>query len=221
MRNSDIKYSFHSRNKKFELHTSKQEIKELLIAWLLISITFAIARSQESGKSISSGILSAGFLYLIIISAITVGLAFLLHELAHKVVAQRYKCWAEFRMDIRMLMMALIMSFLGVIFIAPGAVIIFGHINKRQNGIISLAGPATNIIIALLLLPALLMDVSNPLMREIIQSGFLINSWLALFNMIPLWNFDGAKILRWSKIVYAITIVIAALLTLFFFMKSG
>ena len=39
--------------------------------------------------------------------------------------------------------------------------------------------------------------------------GFMINSWLALFNLIPFGNFDGVKILRWNKAVYFIMVAIA------------
>ncbi|HIH54409.1 metalloprotease [Candidatus Woesearchaeota archaeon] len=201
------KYSYYLG--KFQLHSSDKEIKDLVIAWIFISIAFAIVRS-------SGDYLSNKFLILIAISAVTVGLGFLLHELAHKVVAQHYHCWAEFRADMTMLILALLMSFLGFVFIAPGAVMIFGNINKRQNGIISLAGPLTNIIIAILLLPLLFISTSS-LWKEIISAGYLINAWLGLFNMIPLWNFDGIKIWRWSKLAYIVTLIIAAILIFIFF----
>lgn len=211
------KYSLHS--KRFQLHTSGREIKELLIAWILISITFAIVRSTSIEQTSITEFISKEFFTMIIISAITVGLGFLLHELAHKVVAQHYRCWAEFRADMTMLIIALLMSFLGFVFIAPGAVMIYGNINKRQNGIISLAGPVTNIIIALLFLPLLFINITSPLWKEVVSSGFIINTWLGLFNMIPLWNFDGAKIWRWSKIAYFMTTIISAILIFIFFMK--
>jgi Zn-dependent protease len=199
------------------LHSSDKEIKDLLIAWFFISIAFAIVRS--TGIELSS-FLSKQFSTLILISAVTVGLGFLLHELAHKIVAQRYKCWAEFRADLSMLVMALFMSFLGFVFIAPGAVMIYGHINKKQNGIISAAGPETNIVIAIILLPLLFMEFSNPFWREVVNSGFLINAWLALFNMIPFWNFDGAKIWRWSKPIFISMAFFAAILLFIFFVRA-
>ncbi len=210
------KYSFYAG--KFQLHTSEKELKDLFIAWLLISIAFAIVRTAETGLTIS-GFFSKAFLMMIIISAVTVGIAFLFHELAHKIVAQRYNCWAEFRADTTMLVLAVLMSFLGFVFIAPGAVMIFGHITKRQNGIISLAGPATNIILAILMLPLLFMETAG-IWKEIILSGYIINAWLALFNMIPLWNFDGAKIWAWNKTAYIVTAIIAAFLVFIFFMKG-
>lgn len=207
------KYSFYIG--RFQLHTSEKELKDLFMAWLLISIAFAILRTSGNGMQ---GFISKGFLVMTIISAVTVGIAFLFHELAHKIVAQKYNCWAEFRADITMLVLAVMMSFLGFVFIAPGAVMIFGHITKRQNGIISLAGPTTNIMLAILMLPLLFVEKAD-IWNEIIISGYIINAWLALFNMIPLWNFDGAKIWAWNKVVYIITALIAAVLILIFFVR--
>lgn len=201
------------------IHTSNTELKDLLIAWLFVSIAFAIARTADKGITFNTFI-SIEFLIFMIISAATVGIAFLFHELAHKIVAQRYKCWAEFRADINMLMMGVLISFLGVVFIAPGAVMIFGHINQRQNGIISMAGPLTNIILAIILLPFTFMNFSSWIINEIIASGYLINAWLALFNMIPLWNFDGAKIYAWNRKVFFALIILAIFLVFLYFVDK-
>ncbi len=207
-------YSFRSKNKKFQLHTSSQEIKDLLIAWLFISVAFAIARTVDT----NIGFFSIGFAIMIAISAVTVGLGFLFHEMAHKIVAQKYRCWAEFRANLNMLVLAVLMSFFGFIFIAPGAVMIYGHITEKQNGKISMAGPLTNIIIALLLSPLLFLNFTNPLLIQIISSGFLLNAWLGLFNMIPLGNFDGIKIYRWNKFVYFSMLTGSAILVFMFFL---
>ncbi|MGV8140953.1 MAG: hypothetical protein ACP5NW_00775 [Candidatus Woesearchaeota archaeon] len=212
-------YSFRSSSGKMAIHTSNTELKDLLIAWLFVSIAFAIARTADKGITFNTFI-SIEFLIFMIISAATVGIAFLFHELAHKIVAQRYKCWAEFRADINMLMMGVLISFLGVVFIAPGAVMIFGHINQRQNGIISMAGPLTNIILAIILLPFTFMNFSSWIINEIIASGYLINAWLALFNMIPLWNFDGAKIYAWNRKVFFALIILAIFLVFLYFVDK-
>src|SRR3989338_5813595 len=188
------------------IKTSRIEINDLLKAWLAVSIAFAIALSGLS--------LSVKFFSVMVISAFTVGLGFLLHELSHKFIAQRYGCFAEFRSFDQMLILAVIMSFFGFIFAAPGAVMINGPLGARRNGKISAAGPIVNLVLAVaFLLLALTMPLTG-ILKATAFYGFYINSWLALFNMIPVWNLDGAKILRWNKIAYG-SIVAVALLLLF------
>ena len=171
------------------LATSEIEIRDILKAWAAISIAFAIA--------LSSGL--SDFYAKFIIASLTVGIGFLLHELGHKAVAQRYGCFAEFRSFDSMLLLAIAMSFFGFIFAAPGAVMISGRVNSKKNGIISAAGPVVNLILGLIFLILTFLPLPN-LFKPVAYYGFVINSWLALFNMIPLWLFDGYKIFRWNKI---------------------
>ena len=170
---------------------SQVEIEHLLKAWLAISLAFAILLSNGN-------VFSEGFGTMLLVSGFTVGLGFLLHELGHKYVAQKYHCFAEFRAFTPMLLLAIGMSFLGFIFAAPGAVMINGHVNREKNGKISVAGPLVNIILAVVFLGLTIIGFVN----IFTQYGLLINAWLAAFNMIPFWNLDGKKILRWNKKVY-------------------
>jgi Zn-dependent protease len=39
--------------------------------------------------------------------------------------------------------------------------------------------------------------------------GARINTWLALFNLIPFGPLDGAKILKWSKGIWLVSIAAA------------
>jgi|TARA_B100001971_G_C18207136_1_gene548347 Zn-dependent protease len=190
--------------------TSEVELKDLLKAWLAISFAFAILFS--GGLSFSFG-----FYYVFIVSSLTVGIGFLFHEIAHKLTAQHYGCFAEFRSFDTMLILAVLMSFLGFIFAAPGAVMISGPVGKRRNGRISMAGPLTNIILSLLFFS--LMSVPVPsLLKPVLFIGFFINSLLALFNMIPIGNFDGRKVLIWNKFVYG-TMAAASVILFFISMQ--
>jgi Zn-dependent protease len=182
---------------------SKIELKDLAKAWLIISIAFAIV--------LSGGRLGAFFFANVILSAVTVGVGFLLHEMGHKIVAQRYGCFAEFRANNFMLLVAILTSFLGVVFAAPGAVMIAGHVGKDRNGKISLAGPATNLILAIIFI-GLAFIFTEGFLARIISFGVLVNVWLGLFNLIPVWLLDGKKILHWNKTVYAIIVAIGIFL---------
>lgn len=175
--------------------TSEAEIKDLVKAWLAISLAFALILSDSA--------FSLDFYFKFILSALTVGTGFLLHELGHKIVAQRYKCFAEFRSFDSMLALAVIMAlFTPFVFAAPGAVMIAGRIDKRKNGIISAAGPLVNLALAAIFLALAFLELPK-LFKAAASYGFMINSWLALFNMLPFWHFDGYKIFKWSKLAYA------------------
>lgn len=173
---------------------SKVELEHLWKSWLVISLAFAVAMSIPFFISLE---LVTNF----IVAGLTVGLGFLFHEMGHKFMAQRYQCYAEYRANFQMLFLALVVSFLGFVFAAPGAVVIDGYINRKQRGIISLAGPLINTILAALFLP-LIFFVQTPLFYKIVLYGFNINIWIALFNMLPFGMFDGRKVIAWDKGIY-------------------
>lgn len=177
------------------------EKRDLLKGWVAVSIAFGIV--------LTSNLRSTELLINIGVAALTVGLAFILHEMAHKYFAQKYHCWAEFRSFDLMLVIAIVMSFFGFIFAAPGAVVIQGHITKKQNGIISAAGPAMNLILAALLLPAFFFT-SEGLLHQSLFYAFYINAFLAIFNILPIFFFDGKKIWDWNKWVWGIMFLLGA-----------
>jgi len=132
------------------IKTSETEIKHLLIAWLALSFAFSvlIKRWLPLGSSQS-------WLAIFALSAVTVGSAFVLHELSHKFVAQRYGCWSEFRMEPTMLLLAVVLPFfMPFIFAAPGAVMISSpYLTREENGKIAIAGPLMNIALVFLFFP--------------------------------------------------------------------
>ena len=192
---------------------SNQEVEQLLRAWFVISLAFAILLN-DTEFSLSPAFFT-GFFGEFVISAITVGLGFLLHELSHKFLAQRYGAIAEFRSFDTMLFVALAMSFFGFIFAAPGAVFIRGNINTARNGRISAAGPIVNIGLAFIfafLYFAFSAFESNSLLLRLAEYGMYINAWLAVFNMLPFWQMDGIKIWRWNRQTYFILLGAALLM---------
>jgi len=183
------------------IKTSKIELIDITKAWLAISLAFTFA---FMGINLMRGnfqeVLSAKFPFMLGISLFTAGIGFLLHELAHKFTAQHYGCVAEFRALDQMLYLAVgLAAIVGFIFAAPGAVMISGMITRKENGIISLAGPLTNYVLASIFIG---LSFLFPAYLFIWQNGIFINFWLGLFNMIPFGNFDGIKIFHWNKIVW-------------------
>ncbi len=165
------------------------EIKDILKAWIALSFAFAVLLA-----GLTSGLMAA-----FVISSLTVGIGFIAHELGHKVMAQHYGAWAEFRAWNQGLIIAVIMSFFGFILAAPGAVMIEGRtIGRRRYGIIAAAGPVMSYAAALFFLAAALLFPTG-VFNIIGKYGFTINSWLGLFNMMPIFMLDGKKIWDWDK----------------------
>jgi len=186
--------------RKSRIRTSETEMQHLLIAWIAISIAFAFVLSGSARHNPFSETVVLYF----IVSLFTVGIGFLLHELAHKVVAQRYGLWAEFRMSPSLLMFAVGVAYLaGWIFAAPGAVYISGsYITQGQNGRIAAAGPLMNILLAAIFI---MISMQSGFVEGLgtygeltVYLGVRINLWLAGFNMLPFSVLDGKKVFSWS-----------------------
>ena len=180
------------------IRTSSTEMQHLFIAWIAISYAFALVLSGPARRDPFGEIV----IYKFMLSLLTVGVSFILHELAHKVVAQRYNMWAEFRMSSSMLMFAVGLAYMmGALIAAPGAVQIYGnYATREQIGRIGAAGPLMNVLLALAFTPLVGMD---GFLGEVGSFGVLINLWLAAFNMLPISVLDGKKVLAWSKGAFA------------------
>ncbi|MDP4009196.1 MAG: hypothetical protein Q8P71_02120 [bacterium] len=196
------------------LKFSSEELIHLLHAWAAISFAFTIILGG------GVGVIGANFLPIFFIASITFGVAFLLHEIAHKVVAHWYGHWAEFRKFDWGLILAVGMSFFGFIFAAPGAVMIQGLVSRKQNGIISVVGPVVNLVLAgmFLVLGFVFSNTFGDLpefVGLILYHGFFINSRLALFNMIPIFPLDGSKVIAWSVPIWFTVIGVSAFFVFF------
>ncbi len=188
----------------------RRERIDLAIAWLAIAVAFTIARFNLLG----GGIDPVSALFVFMVSLLTVGIGFVLHELAHKFMAMRFGYWAEFRKDNQMLLIAVVLAALaGVVFAAPGATVVYGdRINKRENGLISAAGPATSLALALGFL-GLFLVTPGSVFGYIGLAGLQINAMIAAFNMLPVSVLDGRTVLRWNVVVFAVLIAAAFALT--------
>ncbi len=178
----------------------KTELKHIAIAVTVLTAAFTLVLWDGDSATLSG---------TIGLAALAVVLGFFLHEMAHKYVAKKYGCWAEFRAYYVGLFLALAMSTFGFLFAAPGAVYIAGNITKEQNGKISIAGPATNIVIALACLPFILVESMPSVIADIAFGLFFFNSFLAVFNLLPIPPLDGSKIWAWNKPLYIVSMAVA------------
>lgn len=204
-KNGDINWNMH-------YHFTKREKRALLTSWLVISLAFAIflVRNQPLLFQKSPFLLRGVFFFLT--ATLTVGIGFLLHEGAHKVVAEYQGCHAEYKENGTMLIVSLLLS-PWFIFAAPGGVHVSGRPSLEERGKTAFAGPAANILLTLLFI--LLFFLLPPGWRFIAGFGSLINALFGLFNLIPVPGFDGYTVLVWNKRVYGIAVAIAVTLSLY------
>lgn len=87
-----------------------------------------------------------------------------------------------------------------------------GMADVKIIGKTSIAGPLTNIVLALFFL---FLKEALPYGSVAFAFGFglLINSFIALFNLIPFRVLDGSKVFFWNKAIWAVAFSVALALT--------
>jgi len=172
---------------------TQREIRDLFISTIVIGFIFSLSNLTLPN---------------LIASIVIVAITFVLHELAHRNVARKFGAYAEYRIWPSGLLFALILGIISggrVIFAAPGAVYVsalrisrwrseYTTIKNEEHGVISIAGPLTNLFIALGFL----------ILNSIYPWGFFwmgasINIFIAFFNLLPIPPLDGYKVMRWDR----------------------
>jgi stage IV sporulation protein FB len=103
---------------------------------------------------------------------ISIFIAILIHEMAHAFVARK-KGYTVYGIDLDLF---------------AGAASLDANMHQRDSMWVSLAGPASNLILAvlsLLLLPQL------PSLQPFLHTFFGVNVFLFVFNMLPIYPMDG------------------------------
>ena len=191
---------------------SLTELKHIAIGTLLV---FMVGLSPCISQFIFYGTITPKELIIFIVLALILSVSFLLHELAHKIVAQIQGLWAEFRLIFFGALLTLISIFTPFFkIISPGAVVMAGLSKIDEVGKTAFAGPLTNMIIATFLIP-LLNFGSLGIFSLAAAYGAWINSFMAFFNLIPFGIMDGLKVLLWDKRVWAAAFVISIILMVY------
>ncbi|MEW5996935.1 MAG: site-2 protease family protein [Candidatus Micrarchaeota archaeon] len=187
-------------------YVADREAREIAISVFAIAIALAVANVGIAGLLSQPG----AAVFLISFFLATVGIGFIFHELAHKVVANFFGAAAEFRMWAEGIAFMLVFSLLGFVFAAPGAVYIYSpYLTKKENGVISLAGPFTNLALAgIFLALAFVSPLSFGSMNAWLW-GSRINIFLALFNLIPIYPLDGSKVMGWNFLIWLLFALIS------------
>lgn len=182
-------------------HFSKIEIIHLALGVLVVALV-----GLSIGEYFHVNLLS--LLYVVVIFILT----FLLHEIAHKVVAEHYGLWAEFRLSPLGVILTVASIFLPVVkIVSPGAVVISGEADKGVVGRVSLSGPLTNMLLSIEFL-ILSLIVGYPPLKMIFTWGFIVNAFVSFFNLIPFSILDGRKIHWWNKYIWVLSFMISLIL---------
>lgn len=223
-----------------QISFGRREIRDLLLASLVLSAGMAMVLGGREGEPLTFSLAFdwPAFFTILPFAALATIPAFILHELAHKIVAQKKDLAAEFLVHPWGLSLAMLSPVLfKILLAAPGVVEIYDERSlrheelsplerreqRRDAGVISIVGPMVNLILAY---GAFLLDGAFPGVRVpaseasgIGNTAFelimVINLVLAGFNMLPINPFDGRKILRWSWLaflgVWALIVMLAVL----------
>ena len=182
-------------------HFSKTEINHLTLATLAFTMALAFM--------FSGGILGAlsdpsAFLAYGVLALITFTPGFLIHEIAHKIQARKYGCWAEFRASPSGLRFGVLLAaILGIVFMAPGAVMVAGNTTREQFGKVALAGPVSNVVLWCIgLASAVAFGGGGGIVDDVIYYWMWANGILGALNMLPFGPLDGKKIKTWSDVVF-------------------
>ena len=192
---------------------SGRELRDLAIAWIALGVAFTAFYFNRQLRLLLGGSVPSELLvvlgYGFVLSMLTAGIGFLLHELAHKVVAVHYGQLAEFRADYSMLFLAVMAGLAGFLFAAPGAVYHRGRVTAREQGLIALAGPVVNVALVAVFAGVWFGGEAAGigLLATTGYLGVIINALLAGFNMLPFGPLDGKKVMRWSRPVWAASAV--------------
>jgi len=189
------------RSSRSRVGFSPTEVKHVLVGIILVSAV---------GLSYSSIVFSSWIAIAAAVLFFTAG--FIIHELTHKAVAQRYGLWAEFRLDLFGAVLTALSAVSPLKIIAPGAVVIAGQTTPDRVGRTAAAGPATNILLAALLL-ALGQVIHTVGLKEATFAGAAINAFMALFNLLPFGVLDGLKVFRWNKATWVLLIAVSVAVT--------
>ena len=198
------------RRAKGRVYFSPKEIKHLGLGTLLV-----IGISLSFGFD-SLGSANWGFVFSAIAAVIT--LSFFMHEIAHKVTAQRRGLWAEFRLTVWGAILTSLSIFLPFKIISPGAVMISGPASMDEIGKISLAGPVTNMVLSTAFLGLTFVPSFDPWVSFIFAIGAFFNGYIAVFNLIPMGILDGFKIFHWNKAVWALAFAVSVALAIMGFL---
>ena len=129
-------------------------------------------------------------------AAMVVAPGIILHELGHKVVAISFGLSATFNAAYFWLGLGVVLTLInfGFIFFVPAYVSVVGQATHLQSALIAFAGPFVNLVLWLGAHFALKGRWFDKKYNSVLGLTAKINMFLFIFNMLPLFFFDGYKV---------------------------
>ncbi len=180
-----------------------------LIAWLGFSLIILVAGTGLDYPLLGSIPLILG----------VVGVSIFAHELSHKLVANSLGLKTVFKVWESGLVFSVLLALLGGLYPSYGSTFIKQkdwpyNKNIKEMGLIYSVGPVISLVLASCFL-ALAHWANTEWLIALGTVGFLVNSALVFFNLIPIFPFtplDGGKIFLWNKIIWSLLAIWFALL---------
>lgn len=188
------------------------------------AVSFILAILSLAIVYIRPSYISSNPILFVLIPIATATIAIVPHEIAHRQSARNYGCASRFVLSFKgflvTLLINLISSITGIGFVvfASGYTAImcrFGLLSQDLEGKTALAGPVTNLAIALISIIVVNSVPLPPLAQIFLLELFSFNSWVAFFNLIPVPPLDGFKVFRWNRMVWLVAVAFAFFLTFF------
>ncbi len=199
---------------------SRIEINHLIISMAVLTFVFSLLITRNNViYGLIYGFNFSILPYGLVLSFLGIVTAFFFHEISHKLMAQKHGLWAEYRMYPQGLRLALFLGiFTPIVFAAPGAVMFRGGSRNYETGLIAIAGPLANIIIALITFPLYLFVLyEESMLGQIVGFICFINAFLALFNLLPFGPLDGMKVIRWNATAWIIILILSIVMLMMIF----
>ncbi len=206
-------------------HFSHEEIRDSLVSIAALTIGFTIALFQPGTvlEAVVGGV----------VTLLIVAVTFFPRELSQRSAAKALNCYVKYELWPTGAILAVVTSFLGFVFAAPGGVNIgskpqerYGRwwvdLTPQQIGIVASSGPLISIGLAMTFFLVAPLAPSIPLFPAVNVFGVAakINAVYALSTLIPFSPLDGAKVMRWNAGLWFFSLFTAAAL-LFFAVWGG
>lgn len=177
--------------------------RDITIALFLLTLVFAYDYQNPLGT-----------VNYIMQALIAVGTALLVNRIVHKLAAREFGASAFYKLWMPGIVFAILLMLIGFKFPIVGLVAVqpfafarWGFKSRKlsltEEGLMGLVGPCSNIILAMLL---------RAFPGDIFSYMSFVSAYFAIFNLLPIKNFDGYKILVWKPWYWLFIVIICALL---------